>query len=222
MALMKVQKVVVLGASGGCGKQLVEQAHAKGLSVRAVVRPSSTFEFKNVETRRGDLSSVAFLTDCFNDQDIVLSALGLRMPGLAPWARPEVPDFLDTSTPAIIEAMRAAQVKRVMAISAGGVGDSHEGMPGMFKFFIAASALRIAYAALDRMEKTYLASGLDVCLPRPTGLTDGPRTGLVLSNRQLTGRATISRADVAGWMLKALEQPTFMDRTPLITVTGAA
>jgi hypothetical protein len=109
-----------------------------------------------------------------------------------------------------------------VVISAGGVGDSFEQMPGFFQVMIKMTALKTAYAQLHDMEQQLLASGLDVCIARPTGLTDGPLTGKVVVAKGFKGRATISRADVAQWMLDQLEVPTFAEKTPMITVTGAA
>ncbi len=216
-------KLVVLGASGGCGRELVKEAARRGHTTTAVVRGSSKLEAPaGVEVLRGDLTSVAFLQSAVRGQDVVLSALGLRMPGLAPWAKPEVPDFLDRATPALVQAMRAEGVKRVVAISAGGVGDSRELIPAAFKAIIATTSLRTAYAALERMERVYLESGLEVCICRPTGLTDEPATGRAVVARGFTGRATIPRADVAAWMLDTAERGAFEHRTPMITVTGAA
>jgi putative NADH-flavin reductase len=213
--------VVVLGASGGCGQQLVVQALARGHGVKAVVRSPEYVAPAGVETLRGDLTDATFLRRAVFGADAVFSALGLRVKGIAPWNRPEVPDFLSKSTPALIEAMGSAGVRRLLAISAGGVGDSFERVPAFFRVFIKASALKYAYAELDVMEKLLLQSGLDVCIPRPTGLTDGPRTGTAKVCQQLRGQATISRADVASWMLDAAEKPAFAERTPMITVTGA-
>jgi putative NADH-flavin reductase len=215
-------RVAVLGASGGCGKELVKQAKARGHEVVAVVRSASWQPPEGVEVRRGDLTSEAFLTTALQGCDAVLSALGLRLPGLGIWNRPEVPDFLTRSTPALIAAARGNGIHRVMAISAGGVGDSHAKVPGVFRLFIRTTSLKHAYAELEIMERLLLTSGLDVCIPRPTGLTDGPATGRVKVCEAFSGRATISRADVAGWMLEQLDQPTFAQRTPMITVTGAA
>ncbi|MCA2980965.1 MAG: NAD(P)H-binding protein, partial [Myxococcaceae bacterium] len=155
-------------------------------------------------------------------QDAVLSALGLKLPGLSPWSKAEDPTFLSRSTAALVEACRARGVKRVLAISAGGVGDSAANVPGAFRVLIKLSALKTAYAQLEDMERQLLGSGLDVCLPRPTGLTDGPLTKQVVVAERFKGRATISRADVAFWMLEQLERPTFGHRTPMITVTGAS
>lgn len=215
-------KIVVLGASGGCGEQLVNQAKERGHTVRAVVRSSSWQAPSGVEVRRGDLANESFLRESFSGQEAVLSALGLRMGGIAPWHKPEVPDFLSRATPAIVGAMKGNGIGRIVAISAGGVGDSFQKVPGAFRAFIQFTALRHAYRELEVMERTLLGSGLDVCIPRPTGLTDGPATGQVRVCESFSGRATISRADVAAWMLDELDKPAFAHCSPMISVTGVA
>ncbi len=213
--------LTILGASGGCGRHLVTQALERGHQVTAVARPSSTLEAPTgVRVERGDLTDRSFLQSVVEGSDAVLSALGLRVGSLAPWARPEVPDFLSRSTPALVDAMKASGVRRVIAISAGGVADSLPHVPGAFRVMLKVTALKYAYAELEVMERLLLDSGLDVCLPRPTGLTDGPRTGQVKVCASFSGRATISRADVAGWMLDEVVLPAFAARTPMISVTG--
>lgn len=216
-------KLVILGASGGCGRLLVAQAVARGHQVTAVARPAAAIDAPAaVRLLRGDLFDLEFLTAAVRGQDAVLSALGLRLPGLSPFARAEVPDLLSRSSPLLVQAMRQAGVSRLLAISAGGVGDSYARMPGVFKLFIKLTALRRAYVELEAMEQIFFASGLDVCCPRPTGLTDDPATGRVVVAERLRGRATIPRADVAAWMLDQVERPAFTERAPLLTVTGAA
>jgi hypothetical protein len=61
-----------------------------------------------------------------------------------------------------------------------------------------------------------------VCICRPSGLTDGPVTGNVKVTQAYAGQATISRADVAAWMLEQVALRELMDRTPMISVTGVA
>lgn len=215
-------KIAVLGASGGCGGQLVAQALERGHQVVAVVRSQTWQAPAGVEVRRGDLTNETFLREAVRGCDVVLSALGLRIAGLAPWNKPEQADFLARSTPALVAALKAEGINRVMAISAGGVGDSRQKVPGVFRAMIALTALKTAYAELEKMEATLLASGLDVLVCRPSGLTDGPRTGQVKVAQGYSGRATISRADVAGWMLDQLAVPFPAERTPMISVTGVA
>lgn len=212
-------RIVVLGASGGCGKEITLQALARGHEVVAVGRPSSALP-DGVEQARGDLTDAAFLRGCFRGADAILLAVGFRLPGLAPWHRPEDPTFLQRCAAATVEAARAEQVGRVMAISAGGVAESWDAMPGAFRAFIRCTALRHAYAALAELEGTLAQSALDVCLVRPSGLTDEPASGAVRVVGAYAGRATIPRADVAGFMLDELAHRPFRHRAPLITVTG--
>jgi putative NADH-flavin reductase len=215
-------KIAILGASGGCGRQLVEQAAARGHDVTAIGRGSSELDVPaGVRAVRCELSDEAGLADAFAGADVVASAVGLRLPGLSPFARAEVPDLLSRTTPVIVAAAKKAGVPRLIAISAGGVGDSRRIMPGFFKLFVQLTSMRSAYAELEAMEEIYRGSGLEVCCVRPTGLTDEPATGRAVVATKLVGRAMIPRADVAGWMLDAVEQPEFAEFGPLLTVSGA-
>jgi putative NADH-flavin reductase len=213
--------ILVLGASGGCGQFLVSQAMARGHEVTAVVRGARYVPPAGVTVLRGDLTDVAFLREAVRGKDAVMSALGLRLTGIAPWNGPVEADFLVKSTRAIVAAMKAEGARRILAISAGGVGDSREKVPAFFRAFVATTSLRKVYPELERMEEVLFASGLDVCIARPTGLTDEPATGAVKVVEGMAGRATISRADVAAWMLGELEKPAYSNKAPMITVTGA-
>ena len=106
-------KLTILGASGAVGKHLVEQAVAAGHDVTAVARASSKLEVPpGVTVLRGAVDDAGFLTSAFAGKDAVLSSLGLRLPGLSPFAKAEEPDLLDRSSPAIVAAMKAADVPR--------------------------------------------------------------------------------------------------------------
>ena len=171
-----LMKVVVLGASGGCGHQLVKQAVERGYEVTAVGRSSS---------------------------------------------RLDVPDLLSRSAPLIVAAMKRARVPRLLAISAGGVGDSSALMPWFYKWIVAMTSMRRLYPELEAMESVYASSDLDVCCVRPTSLTDGPRTGRGVVATRLVGQANISRADVANWMLDAAEGDRFEHFGPILTERGS-
>ncbi|MDP3276631.1 MAG: NAD(P)H-binding protein [Deltaproteobacteria bacterium] len=215
-------KLVVLGASGGVGRLLVASGKARGHHITAVGRANSKLEeIPEVRVLRGDLTDQAFLERAVEGQDVVLSALGLKLAGIAPWNKPEDPEFLAHNVTALVAAMKAQKVSRVCAISSGGVGDSMAMMPGFFKAFVALSAMRTVLARLDEMEQVYFASGLDVCVVRPSGLTDGEASGKVVIAKRFVGRATISRADVAEYMLDQLSTAPFAHKSPVITVTGA-
>jgi putative NADH-flavin reductase len=200
---------------------LVALGVKQGHQVTAVVRSRSWAAPTGVTALVGQATDVDFLSRAFEGQEVVLSALGLRLKSIAPWAKPEVADFLSSSTPAIIAAMTRAKVARVIAVSAGGVGDTASKVPAAFRAFVRLSALRHAYAELEVMERLYRQSALQCCLVRPTGLSDGPVTEQVKVCASFQGRATISRADVAWWMLQEAVTPRFTGQAPMITVTGA-
>jgi putative NADH-flavin reductase len=214
-------KLAILGANGRSGQQLVLQALERGHEVTAVVRDRTWSAPGPARTLRGEATDAAFLTGAFAGQDAAILAIGLRLGSIAPWARPEVPDLLTRAGAAVVAAAKAAGVKRVLAISAGGVGDSLAMVPGFFRAMIAVTALKASYRELEAMEGALLSSGLEVCLARPTGLTDGARTGNVKVCTRLAGQATISRADLAAFLLDQAAAPSMVGRTPMITVTGA-
>lgn len=213
-------KVVVLGASGAVGRLLVQQAAGRGHHVVAVARSAVEGGPVGVTVEQGSLTDVAFLSRVIAGADVVLSALGLRLPGLAPWHTPEQPDFLDKSTAAIVTAMKTVGARRAIVVSSSGIGDSAAMLPGFFKAFTKVTALRHVWPALNRMEEAWQRSGLDVTFVRPTGLTDGPATGTVVVPTKLVGQASIARADVAAFMLDEAARPD-LRRAVLITTTGA-
>jgi len=208
-------KIVVLGASGGCGRQMVKQAVERGWEVTAVGRSTSSLELPDgVRIVRGELQDAGALEAAFEGADTVFSALGLNLSGLSPFSTAEVPDLLSRAAPVIIEAMKRAGVPRLVAISAGGVGDSAALMPWFYKWIVAMTSMRRLYPELEAMESVYANSDLDVCCVRPTTLTDGPHTGRVVVATRLMGQANISRADVASWMLDATEGATSSTLAP--------
>jgi len=215
--------VLILGASGGCGRELVKQAVERGHGVVAVGRASSALDVpEGVRIVRSELQDEDTLASAFEGVDVVFSAIGLNLPGFSPFGAAEVPDLLSRSAPVIVAAMKRAGVPRLVAISAGGVGDSAQVMPGFYKWIVAMTSMRRLYPELEAMEAVYASSGLEVCCVRPTTLTDGPRTGKAVVATRLAGQADISRADLACWMLDAAEGDSLEHFGPVLTGRGAA
>ncbi len=215
-------KLVILGASGGCGRHLVQQAAAAGHRVVAVGRATSSLDDvpDGVTVARGDVDDVDFLATTFEGADVVLSGLGIRMSGIAPWATAEDITLMSRAGPAIAEAVDQAGVPRVLAITAGGVGSSWDIMPFFFKALIKMSALRVAYNDLEGFEAGFAGCSAQVMFARPTGLTDEAATGKTVVATRLVGNSQIPRADVAAWVLEHLEGE-LPELGPVITVTGA-
>lgn len=194
--------VLVLGASGGIGAELVRQAAAAGHRVTALARRPLEVP-SGVRAVVGDVLSASDVDAAVAGQQVVLSALGIRRVNQAnPWSPlASPPDLAARSALHIVTAMRRHGVGRVIAVSASGVGDSRPGLNLMMRFFIRYTNVGANYRDLEEMERVYAASGLDWCCVRPVGLADGPVTGRVRETQGFPFGAWISRADVASWMV---------------------
>jgi uncharacterized protein YbjT (DUF2867 family) len=217
-----IMKITIIAATGGVGRQLVDQALAAGHDVTAVARnpaklapdvlADGTARVIAVDLARPDPQA---LESAVAGADAVLSALGPHNNADAGIAAP--------GTRAVISAMRAAGTRRIVAISASPVATTPSpGRPSPPRhdpgdgFIMRQVGNRIAralfgkvYDDLARMEDILRESGLDWTILRPPQLTDKPLTGRYRTARgqNVRGGRSVPRADVAHYMLAVLDQP---------------
>ncbi|MEM1117379.1 MAG: NAD(P)H-binding protein [Bacteroidota bacterium] len=211
--------VLILGASGGCGRWICRLARERGHAVRAVVRPSTPFDPPaGTDVVRAEVLEPGVLDGAASGQDAVLSALGIQRASVIPWARVvSPPDLTERVARQMVEVLPRHGVRRVVAISAGGVGESRGRTNALMRGVIASSNVGVAYRDLERMEATLAASDLDWMAVRPTTLTNGLPTGRARRVERYGLLSRIARADVAAFMLDAIEADApFADRTPMI------
>jgi putative NADH-flavin reductase len=212
-------KLTIVAATGGIGRELLEQAVAAGHDVTAVVRnpqnlPGKAGRFRIVTA---DLAAAdpAALQSAVAGADAVLSGLGPRSNAEAGVAA--------RGTRAIVAAMQATGVRRIVAVSAAPIGTvpspgrpnppRHDPGDGLFMRHLFSpmtkAAFRGTYADLALMEDVLADSGLDWTVVRPPRLTDKPPTGAYRTayGQNLRRGLFISRADVAALMLGVLERP---------------
>jgi putative NADH-flavin reductase len=217
-------KLLILGATGGVGRHLVSHAQLAGHELTVLTRSASWVPPQGVRAVRGEVLDGPGLSDAMSGQDAVLSTIGHQRKNPAnPWSASVSPrDLTAAAARRIVAAMKAAQVGRVIAVSAAGVGDSAPQLNLVMRFFLATTVIGDAYRDLAVMEQVYATSGLDWLCPRPTRLTHGPRVHRLRVTTAFGAMDDISREDVAGWMLGALASPQWPDaswggRTPQIT-----
>ena len=214
-------KLTIFAATGGIGRQLLEQAVAANHDVTAVVRNPGKLS-RRVRTVTADLTGPdpAALESAVAGADAVLSGLGPRSNSEAGVA--------SQGTRAIVTAMQATGTRRVVVVSAAPVSTvpspgrpnppKHDQGDGFFMRHLGApvtkAALRKTYADLALMEEILRGSGLDWTVIRPPRLTDKPLTGSyrTASGQNLRRGLFISRANVAHLMLGVLEQPETIHR----------
>jgi putative NADH-flavin reductase len=193
-------KLIVFGATGGIGSQVIPQALAAGHTVTAVARnPAAiTTQHARLTVVQGDVLEPCTLDQPIAGQDTVISALGVRT---------RAPTTVYSEGVAnIMRAMQTANVRRLLCVSATGLDPG----PLLQRWLAKPILWRIfkdMYTDLVRMEDEMKRSDLEWTIVRPPRLTDGPRTGQyhMAVNKHLTRGALISRADVADYMLTHLD-----------------
>ncbi|GAA3082708.1 SDR family oxidoreductase [Kribbella aluminosa] len=221
-------KLVVFGASGRIGTELVCQAVAAGHTVTAVVREGSTLqvplpELRLVAARAGvsgglvevvtaDVLDPTSIAPVLAGHDAVLSALGPRPKGPS--------DVLTSSARSTLQAMEDSGVRRYVVVSVAGI---HTGNDGPVTKYVVKPLiqrlLRESFADARGMEELIGASPLDWTIVCPPRLTNGSAKGTFRSSTEGTVRGgfTITRADVATYMLNAIDDAALVRRTAVIS-----
>ncbi|HVU48133.1 MAG TPA: SDR family oxidoreductase [Terracidiphilus sp.] len=199
-------KLLVLGATGGIGMEVVRQAVERGHTVTALVRAAARLEpFGNrITTIEGDLLDSHTLRRALTGQDAVLSAFGPRVP----IAKSDAHLLRDFGA-ALTDAMKKAVVQRGIVVSTAFLFKDAV-LPPAYLF----GRLLFPGVVTDatEMEKILRTSGLDLTIVRPPQLTDKPYTGRyrVRAGHLPFFGFKIARADVADFMIRTAESGGFL------------
>jgi uncharacterized protein YbjT (DUF2867 family) len=209
-------KLTIIAATGGVGRELLEQAVAAGHDVTAVVRNPGKLS-REVRAVTTDMTAPdpEAMESAVAGTDAVLSGLGPHSNSDAGVA--------SRGIRAIVAAMRATSVRRIVVVSAAPVSTvaspsrpnppKHDPGDGFFMRYlfskIAGARFGKVYADLALMEDVLAGSGLDWTVVRPPQLTDKPLTGRYRTayGQNIRGGFSVPRADVAQFMLRVLGQP---------------
>lgn len=205
-------RILIVGATGGTGRQLVSQALERGHHVTAFARTPARVQVGHLRLNvvQGDVLRYESLDAAVVGQGGVLSALGHKR-----WFYPN--RILSTGTRNLVRAMETHGVRRLVCETALGVGDSR-GRAGLYyTLFVAPIILAFYFRDKERQEDIIRESALDWVIVRPGALTNGRRRrryrhGSDVGHWLWTCR--ISRADVADFMLRQLAENTYLRGSP--------
>ena len=174
-------KLLLLGATGGVGSHLLRQALAAGHDVTVLVRDETALDDADgARVLVGDATSVDDVAEAVVGQDAVLNAVGSR--------RVRHPVEVEVGE-ALLPAMQASGVRRLVVCSAFGVGDSEADAGALQRIFFH-TVLGKVYEAKEAADAQVRASGLDWTLVYPTRLVDDPATGDVVASEHLPDGAS--------------------------------
>lgn len=197
-------RIVVIGATGGTGAEVLQQAATRGHRVTAAVRSRGTLaEVDGVTVVDADVMDPASIAEVVAGHDAVISAIGSREKG---------PTTICTdSARAIVAGLGLAGVRRLVVVSASGFhtdGD-HPIVRAVVKPVLG-RMLAHQFADLRAMEQVVMASDTDWTVVRPPRLTNGAATGAYAAERggNVRGSFSMSRSDLARALLDAAEDDT--------------
>lgn len=207
-------KVLVVGASKGIGLEATRQALAAGHHVRALARSAAgmTLAGPKLEKVPADALKSADMEAAVLGVDVVIQALGI---GMGELFRP-VHLFSD-ATRVLIAAMQAKGVRRLVSVTGFGAGDSRASI-GRLQRLPFQCVFGRAYDDKSVQERLIKDSGLDWTIARPGVLTSGPRTGRyrILAEASQWRNGMISRADVADFLVRQVEDRTYVHEAPVL------
>lgn len=200
-------RIVVFGASGRTGREVVRRALSRGHTVTAFVRQSARLPIvdPHLEVIEGDVANLTAVQGAIAHQDAVVSSLGVGKP------LKHDPDVI-AGVQHIISGMQAQGVRRLIYQSFIGVTESRSAV-GFVLRYIAPLPLRHEIADHEAKEALVKASPTEWTIVRPPKLTDGPASGTYRVGEHIsTGKPIplLSRADVAQFIVQELEHPVFV------------
>ena len=197
-------KILVIGASRGTGALCVKAALAKGHSVTAFSRTPSKLDVSHPALTKiaGDFHDSASVRGVMPGNDAVIICASPSKLGTIK----EIPDYFSRGTKYCIDAMKEHGVKRLVILSAHGVGESKPAASWFQRTFLIDGLLKGFFRDHDVQELLAQESGLDFVIARPMRLTNCTARGVYVRTTELVSvPATISRADVADFLIEACE-----------------
>ena len=205
-------RILVIGATGGTGREIVKQALERGHDVVALARTPGKLDLKHDRLRvvKGDVMDPSTLDAAVKDVDAVVCALGHKR-----WLGPS--NILSQGTRNIVAAMEKNGVKRLVVETALGVGDSIGRLGVYYTLFTIPFILPFYWFDKERQERVVRASNVEWIIVRPAQLTNGRKRGTYKHGHRVGNylwSLSISRADVADFMLNQLGDTPYVRHAP--------
>lgn len=205
--------LTILGATGRTGRHILEQALGVGHQVSVLVRDRAKLGDANasVAITEGDLRSADDVRQAVDGADAVIYAAGPVKGGPM--------DLNEVAARAIVDAMNAAGVRRLVWLSGAAVKDSRDD-PSVSRAVMRAVMTLFAGSLLRASERAYetiVQSGLDYTVVRPPMLADTPGGRNVHASYQSPKPIPFGRGDLASFMLRDALSDAYVGESPMLS-----
>ncbi len=207
-------KVLIFGASGGIGSEVRSRARAAGHELVLFARDPDKLEpLSDGETVvKGDIADAEVVARSVAGVDAVLSVLGPTS------NTADQVELFEGFATALVSAMEAAGVRRLIAISGGACTLATERK--RFSARIASAVVRLlvrhVVAAKQRELEIIVASDLDWTAPRPPRVLESAATGSYRAGDAARGMS-VTQGDLAAFMVDQLTDNKYLRQAPFVS-----
>jgi putative NADH-flavin reductase len=213
-------KILVLGITGRTGCLVAAEALKRGHSVVGIARDKSKVTVPGTEIIEGTPYDYNTVSKAIEGCDSVISTLNVFPESHGLFGKVKGPvNTMSVSIKNVVKSMSEKNIKRVVVMTAHGVGNSVKQLPGFFKLMIKITNIKYSYADHEVQEKVLDNSTLDWTIVRPVGLNDKNENLSIMVNLNNEGtiRSMISRNAVAHFMLDCIEKQQYIKQKPAIS-----
>ena len=211
-------KITIFGATGFSGQAILAEALKQGHVVSILVRDASKVQIKhpNLTIVEGNVLDAPTVTSVLNHQEAVIQCLGVGGKGDG---KPTT--FISDATKVIVDEMQKQQIKRLIAMSNVGAGNSIAFQPWFFTKIILPyfmKWLKVIIEDKNRMEPIIMNSNLDWTIVRCPNITDKPAKGNY--NATLDGKGlklSVTLPDLSKFMVDQLTETNFNKQAPCVS-----
>jgi putative NADH-flavin reductase len=211
-------KVTIFGATGFSGQGILAEALKQGHEVTILVRDASKIpiKHKNLTLVEGNVLDPQMVASVLHHQEAVIQCLGVGGKGDG-----KTTTFISDATKVIVDEMQKQNIKRLIAMSNVGAGNSIAFQPWFFTKIILPyfmKWLKVIIEDKNRMEPIIMNSNLDWTIVRCPNIVDKPAKGT--SNATLDGKGlklSITLPDLTNFMVEQLKQTAFIKQAPSVS-----
>jgi putative NADH-flavin reductase len=215
-------KILILGATGRTGRLVVEDALKQGYDLNVLVRDKNKMSFssKSIKVYQGTPTRRADVAAAMQGCEVIISALGIARASDAPWSKLiTAKNFISESMKNVIAEADQQNLKRLITVSAWGVGESKKEIPFWLRWLINYTNLGPVYAEHEVEEMLLANSNLNWTAVRPVALNDSKKikTLKVSFNNFPKPSLQISRQSVAKFIVDIVKSDKYDMKSPTIS-----
>ena len=211
-------KVILFGATGFSGKSILAEALKHGHEITILVRDASKVEIKHKKLTiiEGNVLDPLTVASALHQQEAVIQCLGVGGKGDG---KPTT--FISDATQVIVDEMQKQNIKRLIAMSNVGAGNSIAFQPWFFTKIILPYFMKWLKVIIDdknRMEPIIMNSNLDWTIVRCPNIVDKPSKGTC--NATLDGKdlkLSVTLPDLSKFIIDQLTQTAFIKQAPSVS-----